>query len=353
MQKTVRNGKIDLMKFIFSIVVVIYHFNVGNYNYIFMKKGYIAVEFFFVTSGFLFAKSISRINYQKETLVKDSLGFMKRKYFSLFPCHVFFFISCFIYTMFHDKWGYGDIFSHFFRSMPDFFMMQQIGLSDITLLRYEWYLSAMIIVMFILTPLAIRYRDIFLHYICPIICGVIIGLLYHQKSDINFTWQWTWICQAGILRAAAEISLGCICYSFCEKGILDRLPKILLIIIETGIYIVVLMYASNLALRSMGDYTILILTAAASAISFSERSSVSFLNNRFVYFLGKLSFPMYLSQLFVMEFVKPYKEAVSSPAVHTVIFVVSVIAAALVCLAFTSNKMINAVKNISGKISNH
>lgn len=350
MQKAVRNGKTDLMKFIFSVAVVIFHFNVANYNYIFMKKGYIAVEFFFVTSGFLFAKSVSKISYQKESLIKDSLGFMKRKYFSLFPCHVFFFIACFIYTIFSEKWGYGDIFVHIFRSMPDFFMLQQTGLSDLTLLRYEWYLSAMIIVMFILTPLAIRYRDIFLNYICPIICGVVIGFLYHQKSDINFTWQWLGICQAGIFRAAAEISLGCICYSLCEKGILDRFPKVPLIIMEAGIYIIVLVYASNLALHSMGDYTILVLTAAASAVSFSERTSISFLNNRFVYFLGKLSFPMYLSQLFVMEFVRPFKQAISSPAIHTVIFVVSVMAAALICLAFTSDKALKTMKNIFGKI---
>ena len=49
MNQQVRNGKIDLLKFIFSIIVVIYHFNVGNYHYTLFIKGYVAVEFFFVT----------------------------------------------------------------------------------------------------------------------------------------------------------------------------------------------------------------------------------------------------------------------------------------------------------------
>ena len=95
MEKYVRNGKIDLLKFLFSIMVIVFHFNKHLYNYDFCQRGYIAVEFFFVTSGFLFAKSLAKIPYRQETLFQDSVGFMKKKFFSFFPYHLFFFIACF------------------------------------------------------------------------------------------------------------------------------------------------------------------------------------------------------------------------------------------------------------------
>ena len=67
MSKTARNGKVDLFKFIFSIVVIIYHFgNAVKFDNELFNKGYIGVEFFFIVSGFLFAKSIEKIPYHKE-----------------------------------------------------------------------------------------------------------------------------------------------------------------------------------------------------------------------------------------------------------------------------------------------
>ncbi|HCA56040.1 MAG TPA: hypothetical protein DEO95_11320, partial [Ruminococcaceae bacterium] len=79
MKSSARNGKIDLLKFLFSIMVIIFHFGKGLYNYDLFTKGYIAVEFFFITSGFLFAKSLAKYPYQKDTFFKDSTLFMKRK----------------------------------------------------------------------------------------------------------------------------------------------------------------------------------------------------------------------------------------------------------------------------------
>lgn len=61
MTKKKRNGKIDFLKFIMSLIVITYHFgNAVNYENEWFCKGYIAVEFFFIVSGFLFAKSLAK-----------------------------------------------------------------------------------------------------------------------------------------------------------------------------------------------------------------------------------------------------------------------------------------------------
>ena len=97
MNKPARNGKVDLLKFLFSIIVIIYHFdNAVKYPFEIFTRGYIGVEFFFVTSGFLFAKSLSKYTYQKETLISNSVGFMKKKFLSFFQYHFFFFAVTFI-----------------------------------------------------------------------------------------------------------------------------------------------------------------------------------------------------------------------------------------------------------------
>ena len=344
MGATKRNGKIDLLKFIFSIVIVIFHFNVGNYHYQLFFKGYIAVEFFFVTSGFLFARSLSRIEYKKETLMTDSFGFMKKKFLSIFPYHFFFFLACYISLIVLSP-SLSTAVTQLFKSIPDLFMMQMSGISNMDMLRYEWYISAMLIVMFILTPIAIKYRKAFLYYLCPIVFVLLTGWLYRQKHDINFSSQWNGFCFMGVLRAAAEICLGCICYAVYEKKLFDRLPKALLLITEFGIYAFILLYSCKYFTK-VNDYAVLFLTAPAVTISFSEKSSLRFLNNRFIYYLGRLSLPIYLSQLFVRQFIEPIKGF--SPAVHTVIYVAAVIAVSIVSMLLT-DIAVKLIKNVSAK----
>ena len=100
-----RNGKIELLRFIFCIGVLLFHCEKYVLGEPSLEKGYhlslfchgsMGVEFFFLVSGFLMAKSISKkIRMQtelQETLAKESLGFLKRKIASIFPMHVMIFI---------------------------------------------------------------------------------------------------------------------------------------------------------------------------------------------------------------------------------------------------------------------
>ena len=348
MKPNARNGKVDLLKFIFSIIVIIYHFdNAVKYPNGIFTKGYIGVEFFFVTSGFLFAKSLSKFNYQKDTLIPNSVGFMKKKFLSFFPYHFFFFTATFIYAAINYGWTLKRAFSQLFKSIPDLMMLRMNGISNLPLLGHEWYISAMLIVMFILTPVAIKYRKAFLYYICPILCVGLLGFLYHQKHDLDFVSQWTGICQAGILRAAAELSLGGICYAVYEKGYLNKIPKALLLTAELVLYAIILLYSVGIfnIFKELNDYTILFLAAPAVFISFSDRASVRFLNNRFVYFLGKISFPIYLSQIFIRQILAPVP--FPSYALHTTVYVACVILVSLICMLVMDNlqKLIRHFRN--------
>ena len=135
MSKTARNGKVDLFKFIFSIVVIIYHFgNAVKFDNELFNKGYIGVEFFFIVSGFLFAKSLAKIPYHKETLPADSVHFMWRKYKSFLPYHFFTFVCTFITASIISQWNISNIAFELANSIPDFFMIQINGVSKMSLL---------------------------------------------------------------------------------------------------------------------------------------------------------------------------------------------------------------------------
>ena len=55
-----RNGRIDLLKFLFSICIVLYHSKYLLGDELLMPGGNFAVDFFFLCSGYLLMNSIFR-----------------------------------------------------------------------------------------------------------------------------------------------------------------------------------------------------------------------------------------------------------------------------------------------------
>lgn len=56
-----RNAMLDITKFIFSVAVLLLHANpiVEGHELFTMRKGYLAVEFFFIVSGYFMMRSIN------------------------------------------------------------------------------------------------------------------------------------------------------------------------------------------------------------------------------------------------------------------------------------------------------
>ncbi len=346
MSKTARNGKVDLFKFIFSIVVIIYHFgNAVKFDNELFNKGYIGVEFFFIVSGFLFAKSLAKIPYHKETLPADSVHFMWRKYKSFLPYHFFTFVCTFITASIISQWNISNIAFELANSIPDFFMIQINGVSKMSLLGHEWYISAMLIAMFVLTPFVIKFRDIFLKYIAPALAFFILALLFHSYGNLNAVGAWIGVFNSGFLRALAEISLGCVCFAVSEKGFIEKFPKPVLIITELTLYTLVILYA-NKSLGSVSELSIVIMLAFAVTISFSPKSSLAFLNNKFVLFLGKISFPIYLTQIFVRQALVKSNLGLDYFS-YMGLYVFTVIAVSLLCILICDSIVNFIHKNIN------
>lgn len=79
--KRERNPIIELLRFVFCLVIINYHFyshylsNLENPNY--FSRGYLGDEFFFIVSGYYFAKKVSTIETSINSIewgVNDSLA---------------------------------------------------------------------------------------------------------------------------------------------------------------------------------------------------------------------------------------------------------------------------------------
>ena len=140
-----KNGKVEFMRFVFSVIIILFHCHrtldfeywmIGDYGIAALDRGYFGVEFFFLITGFLMAKSIfakrGRIASGVDAPVdlgSQSFRYFIRKYMSIFPYHVISFSVLIVVRMFtREIWGrIDDILQFFFDSIPEFFFLQKFG----------------------------------------------------------------------------------------------------------------------------------------------------------------------------------------------------------------------------------
>lgn len=336
-----RNGKIDLLKFIFAVVVALFHFSCSaEYPDEMFRRGYLSVEFFFIVSGYLFAKSLQKYDGSTDVL-KDSIAFMKKKYISFFPYHIFVCILTFIGWILYYNYSLKEYIIKVLQCIPDMLLLQMFGIRHMNWMLHEWYLSAMLIAMFVITPIMIKYRKLYSYYIAPVVSLAILGFLNNNYESIDLTDEWNGFICAGTLRAFAGISLGCVCFAFKNSGVIERLNRKLLILLEISAYATALFYM-NKELNTSLEYSMIFILMLGIVISFSDKAAMKFLNNRFVYFLGKLSLPLYLCHIIIRNFVVKLDWKYGYWT-HMLLFLVLSLLLSLICLFVVDN----AVKKIS------
>lgn len=299
-QTKTRNGAIDFWKFVFSIMVVQFHSsNLTKIKTTPFVGAAIAVEFFFLVSGYLMAASISRYEEADIKVGRDSRKFMLNKIKGLCP-------EIFI------AWGIGFVVQHIARKnvslsslvkdlmtgVWDMFFLRESGLEGFKANPAAWYISAMLLAMLVLVPLFLKNRDVFLNVWAPILAIAALGYLSKNVGDLRGPTDWLGFCYKGFLRAVGELCMGVICWGICQKIMqvpYSRLGKLLLTILELGCYLGVILWSYQHKGSQM-DFVMLLLFAAGIVVTFSGHSLLSsFFNKPLIYFLGKISFPVYLS----------------------------------------------------------
>lgn len=298
-----RAGELDLWKFIFAIVIVIHHSsylpNLTEETY--FRGGSIGVEYFFIVSGFLMARSSEKITIYSD-LAKETCRFLKRKVKSFFPYMLFALIISATVKWFYYDGTIFDIVKIVFNAIVEVFLLRALGLNKQFYNTPTWYLSAMIFSMTVIYPLILKYRKMFTTIVCPVLGMLILGYLYQKYGHFRAPDVFDGFVLKGTLRAFAEICLGVFCYEIYKminKVRLTKVSQILMTLIEYGTFLAIIFY-SNLAQCWDLDCVWVVLIMIAVVIAGGNFSIASDFWNRYrlINRLGKFSLMIYLNHIY-------------------------------------------------------
>ena len=315
-----------------------YHFLKNKSNLPF-QQGYLGVEFFFIVSGYLMTKNALTKN--EDNIGIKTFDYIWKKIKAFFP---YVFIAFIIGIAVDGHYNHRTI-SEYANLIWNFLFVDMAIVIDTYWVQGQvWYISAMLISMLILYPLIIKYKKNFIYIIAPIIVLFVGGYISHTLGNLSKTTLWTGICRIGLLRGFFELALGSILYEVSDKikNInFNKFGKIILTIIELLGFSAVLLIVNVKSQRY--DFVAVICMSISVAVAFSEKSLLlNLFNKKFIYYLEKLSFPMYLHHLWIIIIVnKSCKEM--QMRVRTVIVLIATIVFSIIIM-WTTEKM-------KGKIS--
>lgn len=311
MGKQQKNGKIELLRFLFSIGILCFHIQKYISGEIAPKTGIhfslfyygsMGVEFFFILSGFLMAASICfATERQKEVpLGSATFQFIKNKFVSLIPMRLIVFVLLFAATIFSESWNIVTIIKKMLSFIPGFLLVHMSGLGVPYINHIEWYLSAMLIGMLMVYPLLRNNFDVFSRIVAPLVSVFILGYMFKTYGRLTGVNAWDGLCYRPMLRSIAELSLGVVCfaiYQYLKDTNPSPLQRLAFTCFEALCWVVVFTMMM-LTLPRKYEFYILIFIAIGVVCSFSNLSyGAQLFHNKFCFYLGKLSLPIYLCQL--------------------------------------------------------
>lgn len=296
-----RNNEINILKFIFSFVILSFHSRnlvpeeLRNNGTVLFYNGNIAVEFFFIVSGFFFASSCFGGRYKKP----QDFMLQKIKSFAL-PVWCSWGGAFVCQQMLKDNIRIGEIVKDIMKSLFEPLLLRNCGFVGKYFNGVTWYISALILSMALLVIPLYKYRDKYVYIVAPVIAFFLLGYLSHEYKSIRNATKWNIIMYKCQIRAIAEINLGIFVYGikkWSDQIRLTRLGKWLFTIMEIMLYISIILFMHYGHISEI-DFAVIILLAFAVWISMTQKTYFSDLADkipRFCNFIGKYSLYIYLN----------------------------------------------------------
>ncbi len=291
-----RNGTIELLRFVFCIVVLLFHItndihSVGREGGVF-RLGGLSVEFFFIVSGYYMACSIAK---QNETHSLSVWNYIKNKISPILPYHLVFNTVVILGSIFINHRGFEEVLN----KMTSYFFLPVVGFNDFEwALGAEWYIGCMLFVMAILYPIMQKNNKAICEYVAPVLAFILLGFLAsHNESIINAD---------RLLRAFAGILLGVTAFRATKQ--LNNIEfsgiKSVVAVYPAVVIILLLVYMNMKFDDSIQPIAVLLMWSALVFV-FAEKGIISrsgILNNKYIYLLGRYSLPIYLIQNITRNF---------------------------------------------------
>ena len=261
----------------------------------FFFYGAIGVEFFFIVSGYLMAKSVyNDISRGVDGL--DTKTFLWRKIKSIW----IYYLSISLVMMILKIIG-GQDFRYILQRIPSLFFLQRTGAFPYAFLTTSWYLSSMLIAMAIIHPILKKYYQTFVDVIGPLVAILLVGYIIHESRSMLGITKWIGITYKCNLCAIAGIAMGTSCFEISRK-MQDReytnLQRCIISLLAILNFILIMLFICS---NERNRYTayLVYLFAGLVTLSFSSCGYLSqkgIFQKRFFIYLGSISLPIYLLQ---------------------------------------------------------
>lgn len=346
-----RNGEIDLLRLIFSIIILIYHWN-AVFDFGIFENGYIGVEFFFLVSGYLMAANAKKSKKSERKISSITWNYIINKVKKFFPYYCFILIFQLVLKTILTGGGIKSIVLNLVVSIPTF-TLTFMGSNNNYVTMYvgnTWFLSALIIATFILYPLLLKSYDSCTKIAFPIIALFGIGYLYCSYSSISDWNTWNGFCYTGIIRAISELALGA---SLCELStfLRDRYrrisfrKKLLFSFVKIACYSVVIGFAMGVG-SAQEDIHAMLFCAIGIVLTFSG-ITLTIPSNQVTLYFGRISLPIFIFHGFMRTVVSDYMKGSSISYGMFALFIAGSICASIALMYFVDliAKLLHRVKN--------
>lgn len=336
-----KTGEIELFRFIFCIVIVCIHAkNLWGENLVFVG-GAFAVEYFFLVSGYLMMASISKLEkHPIQNLGKETTHFLLKKLQSFYPEVVLSFIIGFLFIATALKMPPLKFANTLLQSIGEVLLLQATGLGTNSINPPIWYIQTMLLCMVILYPLCRKYPEMSKYIIFPVTGTFLLGYLYQVCVHLRGPDTWMGITFKGNIRGMAELCIGASCYPITQKLKeldLTKIGKFFLSAIKWLCWIVLIVYMWYVGSKYKQDVFMVALFMLAIMISFSHQGiDTNWFQNKFCFFLGKLSLPVYLNHFFYAKYLKYFLPKDSSYMRQFVYYLVCIGISSLLVMALCS-----------------
>lgn len=294
-----RNFSLDFFRGLMAFFVAIGHYFYWNQNFSIPLSFILAVDYFFILSGFVLAHSVLNNQYF------DSFKFAKSRYLRLFPVYIFSILLTLIaLKFFHTHLGqpdFGDIVRILiigellpFKQYSNFIFYEPLGVS--------WSISAEFWVGIIFYPILYVLHNKVKQIVFPFL--VLIALISffiinnYSNAFMNIHYEkYNELLPFGFLRALLGYTFGTFAYyivEFIHAKKPKQSNKFISILQITILFLIIHLYFKNNYLKNNEYYSIFLFALMIISLSFKSGVISKFTNNSLGKWLGKISYPIYL-----------------------------------------------------------
>lgn len=283
-----KSNCIELYRFLFTLVICIFHFQKTR-DISVINTGYLAVEFFFILSGYLIMQSY-RKNRKESAFV-----YTVKKVRRLYPHYFFSFLLLFAASsVFYKDFSAGTLF----RAIPELLMVQNIGIYNGGINYPLWYLSVLVIGGYFIYYLLNDKEKTFINIGAPAVIILFFTYLSGTTESIE-VWDTFYCIYIPFFRGIADMCIGVLVYRLGEYKEKHKINRNLLNTIEiAAVILAVIILFSEIHL----DYYFLIIISIVIYSGFDQQG-ILYKKLNFDVFgkIGGVSYAMYLNHVLIIS----------------------------------------------------